>query len=362
MYILLSIIVLLIVAVYAFMQHPQFGKPATGERLERIKRSPNYKNNQFQNLSDTPQLTEGATYYSVMKRFFFTRNKRSKPPGCLPVKKFDLLKIDSNENILVWFGHSSYFMQINGKKFLVDPVLSGSASPVSFTTKSFTGTDAYSVDELPHIYHLLITHDHYDHLDHKTVSSLKEKVDTVITGLGVGAHLEHWGYENSRIIEKDWNEAIELDKGFTVHTAPARHFSGRSFKRNSTLWSSFILTTPAMRIYIGGDSGYDDHFKTIGEQFGPFDLVILENGQYDKHWKHIHMMPEEVVQAAIDLKARRLMPVHWSKFALSLHDWDDSIIRVVKEAKSRNMPLLHPLIGEKVVLDKLAEPVEWWKI
>jgi L-ascorbate metabolism protein UlaG (beta-lactamase superfamily) len=252
-------------------------------------------------------------------------------------------------------------MQLDGKKFLVDPVLSGNASPVKFTTKSFPGSDIYSAEEIPEIDYLFISHDHWDHLDHETVKKIYPKVKKVITGLGTGAHLEYWGYDPARIIEKDWNEDVILEEGFTVHVVPARHFSGRGFKRNGTLWVSFLLSTPTTKIFIGGDSGYDDHFAKIGKQFGPIDLAILENGQYDKNWKYIHMMPEEVVQAALDLRARHLLPVHWSKFSLANHAWDDPIRRVFKEAKLKKVSLVHPMIGEAIYLNQEGKPVAWWE-
>ncbi|HYH16079.1 MAG TPA: MBL fold metallo-hydrolase, partial [Flavisolibacter sp.] len=339
------IVIAFIVVVYAYMQLPLFGRPASGERLARMQQSPHYKNGQFHNLNPTPPLTEGYSYTGVLKRFLFSRNAQGKPGASLPAQKQDLRKLSPSDNVLVWFGHSSYFLQLDGKKILVDPVLSGHASPVRFTTRSFTGSDVYTVDDLPPIDYLFLTHDHYDHLDHQTIVQLQPKVRQVITGLGVGAHLEYWGYQPSQIIEKDWFEEVPLDAGFLVHTMPARHFSGRTFKRNVTLWSSFVLITPTRRIYLGGDSGYDTHFKMIGDMYGPFDLVILENGQYDNAWKYIHMTPEETVQAAIDLKAKRLLPVHWSKFALANHAWNEPAIRVQREAQRRDMPLLQPMIG-----------------
>lgn len=358
---ILSFIVLLAAIVLIYMQQPLFGKAPSGKRLERIRQSPNFKDGSFQNLHVTPSLTEGASYYSVMKEFFFGKNKRVRPASVIPSQKTDLRKLDPTADVLVWFGHSSYYMQLSGKKILVDPVLSGNASPVSFTTKSFAGTDVYTADEIPDIDYLFISHDHFDHLDYKTMKALRSRVGKVIVGLGVGAHLEHWGYDTSRIIEKDWHEQVLLDSGFMVHTTPARHFSGRGFRQNRTLWMSYVLITPGKKIYIGGDTGYDDHFKVIGAQYGPFDLVFLENGQYNKGWKYIHMMPEEVIQAAFDLQAKRLFPVHWSKFDLALHAWDDPIIRVTKEGKRRNMPLLHPLIGEAVNLDAPADSRNWWE-
>ena len=359
MIIVLLVLLLIVIAVYLFFRQPQFGKRISGEKLKRIQKSPHCKNGQFRNLNYTPQLTGNAGMFKIMKEFFFNKDKRSMPPASLLTKKTDLFQLDPNDNVLVWFGHSSYFLQLDGKKFLVDPVLSGHASPVKFTTRSFKGSDVYTTDDIPPIDFLLITHDHYDHLDYKTAVKLKSKIGKVITGLGVGAHLHRWGYHRNIIIEKDWNEEVKFEN-FIFNTTPARHFSGRNFKRNTSLWLSFALTTPTKKIFIGGDSGYDEHFKMIGENLGPFDLAILENGQYNSYWKFIHMMPEETVQAAEDLKAKKLLPVHWGKFSLSLHSWDEPITRLVNEAGKKGVNILHPMIGEAVYLDKENSFAEWW--
>jgi L-ascorbate metabolism protein UlaG (beta-lactamase superfamily) len=190
---------------------------------------------------------------------------------------------------------------------------------------------------------------------------LKPKIKSIITALGVAAHLERWGFDKNIIMEKDWNEEIMIEPGFIVNTTPGRHFSGRGFKRNQSLWLSFVLTTPTSKIFIGGDSGYDTHFKTIGEKFGPFDLAILECGQYNEYWQYIHMMPEETVQAAQDLHAKKFIPVHWGKFSLSLHDWDEPIIRVTKESKKKKVPVITPMIGETIDLSGCNISKEWWK-
>jgi len=361
MFIFLFIIFLIITAIYLLMQEPQFGVLPGGKRLERIKASPNYRDGQFQNLSVTPQLTGDASYLKVMRKFFFGKSKRSVPASAVPSRKTDLFALDPAADVLVWFGHSSYYMQLGGKKILVDPVFSGHASPFSFTTHAFPGTDVYGTDDIPPLDYLILTHDHYDHLDYKTVTALRPKVARVITALGVGAHLEKWGYDPAIITELDWNESVALEEGWQLTALLARHFSGRTFKRNQTLWASFVLSTPARKIYIGGDSGYDTHFKNIGERYGPFDLAILECGQYNPYWKYIHMSPEEVVQAAIDLKAQRLLPVHWGKFALALHSWDEPIIRVAAEANIKEMPLAHPLMGEALYFDNMGNGKEWWK-
>ncbi|HWI90322.1 MAG TPA: MBL fold metallo-hydrolase [Flavisolibacter sp.] len=355
------IILAILVAVYVFVQQAQFGRKPSGDELKRLEASPNYKNGQFQNLSDTPPLTGNASMLKVMSEFFFNKDKRNVPAHVLPSNKTNLFQLNPHEDVLVWFGHSSYFMQLDGKKFLVDPVFSGHASPVWFTTRSFKGSDVYTAGDIPEIDFLVLTHDHYDHLDYRTIVQLKMKVNKVITGLGVGAHLIRWGYKTENIFELGWTEEITFDN-FTINATPARHFSGRTFKRNTSLWLSLVLATPDKRIFIGGDSGYDTHFKKIGEQFGPFDLVILENGQYNQYWKFIHMMPDETVQAALDLKAKNLLPVHWGKFSLSLHAWNEPITRLVSEARIKGLNVLHPMIGEIVYLDTENAFSQWWNL
>ncbi|MEO7310054.1 MAG: MBL fold metallo-hydrolase [Chitinophagaceae bacterium] len=363
MAILISILVFIgvfIMTVRLFVRQPKFGVLPAGDRLQEIEAMPNYRDGKFMNQSHTPDLTEGVSYYKVLREFLFDKSNRIKPSGVLPSKKTDLLTLEPDRNVMVWFGHSSYFLQVDGKKILVDPVLSGAASPVRFTTKSYKGSDVYTTDELPEIDYLFLTHDHWDHLDYDTVIKLRRKTKNIICGLGVGAHLEHWGLDKHIIIEKNWGETAQLGDGFTVHVTPARHFSGRGFKRQSTLWASYVLQTASFNIFLGGDSGYDTHFATIGETFGPFDLAILECGQYNANWKYIHMMPEETVQAAIDLKAAKLVPVHWAKFSLGQHAWDEPIIRATSSARAKGLPILTPMIGEALNLDGSESTTDWW--
>ncbi|MEI8278384.1 MAG: MBL fold metallo-hydrolase [Bacteroidota bacterium] len=362
MYLLLSIIVLFVVAVYVFMQQAQFGKKPSGERLVRMQNSPHYRDGAFQNMSITPSLTEGASYYSVLKEFLFTKKERKKPIEALPSVKTDLLNLNPSEDVLVWFGHSSYFMQVDGKKILVDPVFSGSASPLPNGTKAFKGADIYTTDDMPEIDHLFISHDHWDHLDYTTIKKLLPKVKNVVCGLGVGAHLEHWGYDANIIVEMDWHEEVILNDGFRVKAYTGRHFSGRGFKRNGTLWCSYLLQTPTMKIFIGGDSGYDSHFAEIGKQHGPIDIAILENGQYDKAWRYIHMLPEEILQAAKELNAQRIFPVHSSKFSLSNHAWDEPLKKITENNKKEQLAVITPMIGEAVRLkDSTQQFSNWWE-
>lgn len=359
-FILIAIGVLLVVTLL-FLQRATFGKNPNAARLEVLNKSSHYEEGQFQNLSPTPALTEGHTYWEVTTDYFFKNRPRRIPVDSIPSIRTDLLNLSKDENILVWFGHSSYFMQIDGKRFLVDPVFSGNASPIPGSVKSFPGTDGYTVADLPEIDYLFISHDHYDHVDHETLMALKDKTEKVICGLGVGSHFESWGYASENIIEKDWYEKVELGDGFTAFVTPARHFSGRGFARNKTLWASYVLQTPTLKIYLGGDSGYDTHFADIGNTHGPFDLVVLENGQYDKAWHYIHLMPEEVLKAAQDLKAKRVFPVHSSKFALANHAWDEPLIKITELNTSYNIPLVTPIIGEVVDLKDSNQQFEaWW--
>jgi len=332
-----------------------------GDRLEMIKKSPNFKEDKFVNFNHTTQMTEGVSFTGAMYEYLFKKVKRKSPLNGIPSIKTDLKNLSGDRGVLVWFGHSSYFIQIDGKRILVDPVFSGSVSPVPGTNKSFKGTDIYTVDDLPEIDYLFISHDHYDHLDYKTMIEIKAKTKKVICGLGVGSHLEHWGYPAENIIEKDWNESIGLDNGFIVYTTPARHFSGRAFRSSKTLWISYVLQTPTIKIFIGGDSGYDTHYADIGNKFGPIDLAILDNGQYDEKWRYVHHLPDEALKAAKDLKAKRLFPVHNSKFDIANHAWSEPLVRITNLNKTENIPLMTPMIGEMVNLkDDQQEFKQWW--
>lgn len=355
-----SVLILLAVSTALYMQHPKFGRAPRGERLERLRRSPNFTNNSFQNRKPTPMISEGYSMTGVIYNFLFKKYPRTKPSAVLPSVKTNLKRIPLTNNVLIWFGHSSYFLQLDGIRFLVDPIFSGNASPVPFSTISFPGTDVYSVEDMPDIDFLLITHDHYDHLDYETILKLKNKVEKVICGLGVGEHFEYWKYAPTIIDERDWNETVKINDKFELHTAPARHFSGRSLKSNNTLWLSFVLKTPGLKIYLGGDSGYDTHFKEIGDRFGGFDLALLDNGQYNPAWEEIHMLPEQVLKASQELRAKRLIPIHSSKFKLAYHSWDDPLKTIIRQNKSR-INIATPKIGEIVYLDDNAQRFEeWW--
>lgn len=359
MLILFLLILSISIAGIIYMYHPRFGANPTGERFSILKNKSNYKEGALDNMEYTPALADGVTYMDILKAFFFEKKTRVTPKDLIPVVKSDLHNLPLDSNLYVWFGHSSYLIQVDNKKILVDPVFSKYASPIRFTVKAFDMEYEYTAQDIPEIDIMVITHDHWDHLDYNTFQEIKNKVKHIVTGLGVGSHLEKWGYPSNQITELYWGESANVD-GFEFTSAVSRHFSGRTFKRNQTLWSSFILETSTLKMYLGGDSGYGTHFKEIGQQYGPFDFAILENGQYNEKWINIHMMPEEVVKVAEELGAKYTIPVHSSKFNLASHSWDEPLIRITKEAELKKIDLITPKIGEIVSLTTYKKYPAWW--
>jgi len=337
-----------------------FGKDPAGEHLSHISRSPNFRNGEFRNEHLTEMMVKRSSMRAMTWKFF-NKPSNTAPPAPLPVVRTDLHSLHGGKPVIIWFGHSSYLIHYNGKNILVDPVMSGYASPFSFGAKGFKGTGAYTADDLPEIDLLLITHDHYDHLDHRTIAVIKNKVKRIYTSLGVGSHLRYWGVDEKMIFEFDWWQTNSPFPDCELTAAPARHFSGRTMKRNMTLWSSFILKWNGYMIYIGSDSGYDTHFRSIGDKFGPFDIAILETGQYNEAWPFIHMMPEEAVDACIDLRAQVLFPVHWGRFAIAFHPWDEPVKRVLAKAAEKKVRVTTPMIGEPVVVGERYPDGFWWE-
>lgn len=348
---------------FLFMQQRSFGKLPQGNRLKRIENSHHYNKQEgiFQNVKDTPMMAEGASYFSMIIDFM-SKGVDRRPEVELPVTKTDVTLIDPRVPQLIWFGHSSYLISSDNLKILVDPIFSERASPVQYLGgKRYPGTEAYQAEDFPTIDLMIITHDHYDHLDYHTILKLKEKTNFYVVPLGVGSHLEHWGIDSNKIIELDWWDDKQFNNGIGITATPSRHFSGRGIRRNKTLWASFVLQLKTFKIFIGGDSGYDETFKKIGEEFGPFDIAMLECGQYNTQWPYIHMMPEQVVQAALDLNTTVLLPVHWGKFTLALHAWNEPIKRLTQEAAIRGLNITTPKIGQPVLLNNIDKFSPWWE-
>ena len=351
-------ILLVIVAVFAligivFINQSSFGKLPQGKRLERIRQSPHYKDGAFQNLHETVMMTSDKSRFRSILDFILRKVEGLRPEKEIPVIKTNLQGIINNKDVLVWFGHSSYLIQIDGKRILVDPVFC-MGSPVSFINKPFPATYTYQPNDMPDIDYLVITHDHWDHLDYQTIMQLKDRIRKIICPLGVGEHFEYWGFEEDQLIELDWyeNSTSDNEAGLSIHCLPARHFSGRGLTANQTLWGSFLIETSSKKIFIGGDGGYDTHFEEIGNRYPGIDLAILENGQYNEDWKYIHTMPSELNRVAKDLKARKILTVHHSKFALAKHRWDEPIMNVRKMIETDSLNVLNPVIGEVVNIDK----------
>lgn len=338
-----------------------FGKKPKGSRLERVKNSPNYKDGSFQNLSHT-EVTLKDTSMLKMMREYSNKPKDTTPPHPIPAIKTDLKNIETDTPAIVWFGHSSYFIKSKNTNILVDPVFSGYASPVPLFAKAFPSTHTYTTNDFDAIDILIITHDHYDHLDYVTIKKLAPNIKKIYTSLGVGSHLEYWGIPSEKITELDWWEEASPESEIKITAAPARHFSGRGIKRAQTLWSSFILNIHNYNIYLGADSGYDSHFKTIGERFKPFDIALLECGQYGKNWPYIHMTPEQTLQAAHDINTKVLMPVHWAKFTLALHTWNEPIKRLLAAEQEKPIQITTPQIGEPVILNTTYPNTKWWEL
>jgi len=360
--VLLCLILIAVAVVYFYMKQPQFGALPEGVRLDRIKKSPHYRDGKFRNLEEKPTIAEG---YSLVGELWESLTKdypRTAPKDSLPSVKTNLKPIPADRNVIVWFGHSSFFLQLDGVKILVDPVFSGKASPLPWGVKAYKGSDIYTAEDMPEIDYMLLSHDHYDHLDYETVKALQPKVKYVICGLGAGSHYQKWGYTGRQIIEKDWGDKQEVKPGFTIYTESTHHDGGRGFTSSQALWLSFFIQSPSMNIYYSGDGGYSTRFKKISEKYPSIDWAIMECGQYNKAWQSVHELPEEVAQATTELKAKNMLPVHHSKFTLAKHSWDEPLERISALSQSKNYRLATPMIGEMIRLDDPAQTFkQWWK-
>ncbi|WP_290951708.1 MBL fold metallo-hydrolase [Fibrobacter sp.] len=333
-----------------FISQPSFGRLPQGERLERVRKSPHYDGTQFVNEVETAFSTGNRTKLGVWKDYVFGDKTLLFPDTALHVIKTDLKSLPQDRDWIVWFGHSSYLMNLSGKKVLVDPVFY-KGSPVEFANKMFLGTDVYKPADMPDIDYLVVSHDHWDHLDYEVVTEMKPRVKKVVTALGVGEHFEYWGYPVEKIVELDWWEFADLEEGFRVTATPARHFSGRELHENKTFWASFAFKSPKRLVWIGGDSGYGPHYAKIGKEFPDIDLAIMENGQYNKDWSQVHTMPEYLGKEMIELDAKRYLTVHHSKFSLSKHPYYEPLENAKRAARESGKPVLMPQIGEVMYLE-----------
>lgn len=357
------VIAVLSIAGWSYLQHPKFGPSPDAIRNARVLASSNYIDGQFRNQLPTPLFSDGSTFWSVLwSNLTEAKTERLRPSQAVPAMKTELRLLEPSTDYVVWLGHSSFFVQIAGKRILIDPVFSTYAAPVPFAVKAFDGTTPYGVADMPEIDVLLITHSHWDHLDYDSVTALAAKTKRAIVPLGIGAYLAQWGYAADKVTEMDWNDSVQAGDGLTIHALPARHYTRRLMETNQTLWVSFALISDDRRLYFSGDSGYGPHFAEIGRRFSGFDLAALDSGQYDTRWPYIHMKPEEAAKAAEDLGARALLPAHVGKFAISKHAWDEPLDRIAKASAGRPYDLTTPMIGQALTLNAPALAAHpWWK-
>ena len=369
----ITIFITLFASYLFFTARRQFGDSPSGDRLKRIESSPqfNRETGRFQNEHPV-DFQANMPIFDLLKMYIFGPEIRF-PSAPLPSMKPDMKAFlhpfkGSDPARLIWLGHSSVLMNIAGKILLLDPTLSKRVAPVFFLGGRFQ-KPPLELDQLPHIDYLIISHDHYDHLDAESIrffAKAKSKTTKVITALGVGAKLESFGVKPDQIIELDWWESFD-DGGFKFTATPAQHFSGRGISdTGQTLWAGFAIRHDTLNLFFSGDTGYYSHFKRIGEKLGPFDFAILESGQYNLLWQYVHMLPAEVVASAKDLHTAEFMPIHWGMYNLSIHDWFEPISKVSKLSAEKGIPIRTPILGETIEVTPRKAPnsvlhPKWWE-
>ncbi len=363
--IILSLIVLLILTVILFVNFsPEFGGSISKEQKTIYVKSENFEEGKFVNTQDVQlNMSFGDMRKSLVG--YFNPIPNTVPKNNISVEKIDSLNIVNykDKTRMIWFGHSTFLVQMEGKTILIDPMFGKVPAPHPMLgTNRFSKELPIEIEKMPKIDAVIISHDHYDHLDYGSIKKLKDKVAKFYVPLGVGTHLVEWGIAKEKIIELDWWQNAQLDD-LTFTCTPAQHFSGRGLNdRSSTLWSSWVIQSKLENIFFSGDSGYGPHFKEIGNKFGPFDFAMMECGQYNELWSDIHMFPEETAQAALDVKAKMVMPIHWGAFKLGMHSWTDPVERVSAKAQELGVNLIIPKIGEEIqIIENLKIDSSWWK-
>jgi L-ascorbate metabolism protein UlaG (beta-lactamase superfamily) len=334
----------------------KIGAKADGERGERYDRSPQFSEGKFRNTVPASMVTAGSMPKLLARTL--TDTDRRHPHAPIPL----VTPETGGDGLYVtWYGHSSALIEIEGRRVLIDPVWSERCSPSRLAGPKRLHEPPVALRELPPIDAILISHDHYDHLDMPTIRNLVDlQAAPFLVPLGVGAHLERWGVPATRIIELDWDERSTV-AGIEFIATAARHFSGRGFTRDETLWSSWVIAGPTRKAFYSGDTGYFPGFAEIGAQHGPFDVTLVQIGAYGDAWPDIHMVPEDGVATHVDVRGGLMIPVHWATFNLALHDWAEPADRTWREAKARDVSLAVPRPGERVDVDNPPSVDGWWQ-
>lgn len=323
--------------------------------------SPQWQQNGFANPRPTPGLSVGKSL-GVMWDFLFNKPANTVPTATIPVLTLTRAQLEQAPDQSVFrLGHSTVLLKLRGHFYLTDPVFSERASPFQWLGPKRFHAPPIALEELPAIRAVILSHDHYDHLDHETVLALAAKTEQFLTPLGVGDTLISWGIDASKVQQFDWWQGTDLD-GLRFIATPSQHFSGRGLlDGNKTLWASWVIIDGDTRIFFSGDTGYFDGFKTIGAKFGPFDLTLMETGAYDKQWPHVHMQPEETLQAHLDLRGRWLLPIHNGTFDLARHSWREPFDRIAELAEQQGVALTTPRMGELLQLSQPSIATRWWR-
>jgi L-ascorbate metabolism protein UlaG (beta-lactamase superfamily) len=346
-------------AVWAAKDIPaQMGARASGARAERVWRSPQFADGRFRNTVPATEVAIASAPRLIAAAL--TDRDRRRPHAPIPVLSPETGG-DHRGLHVTWYGHSSALVEIEGRAVLLDPVWSERCSPSRLVGPKRMHEPPVALSALPPLDAVLISHDHYDHLDMETIRTLVD-LQTVpfLVPLGVGAHLERWGVPAARIVELDWTESHTV-AGVTFTATPARHFSGRGFSRDETLWVSWVIAGPTRKVFYSGDTGYFPGFAEIGAGHGPFDATLVQVGAYGDAWPDIHMRPEDGVATHVDVRGGLMIPVHWGTFNLALHDWAEPVDRVWREAKDRGVQLAVPRPGERIDVDDPPAVDGWWQ-
>ena len=362
-YLLISLLIL-ILGIVAFMKFGKvFGRKPSKQQKETYSQYPNHVQGKFTNLMPQLNIVETPNFIDDSLHPKSTRRPNFEIPY-VKIAPQSLTKKTKHTRV-TWFGHSTILLEMDGKNILIDPMFGEIPSPVSFIgQKRYSKGLPLNIDELPPIDAVLMTHDHYDHLDYQSILKIKNKVKKFYVPLGLSAHLHRWEVSTSKIEELNWHQTAELD-GIRLTLTPSHHYSGRSLMdRFESLWGGWVIKGTLDNIYLSGDGGYGAHFKEIGKAYGPFDFAMIECGQYSRYWRQNHLFPEQSVQVAAEVGAKLIMPIHWGAFTLAMHAWDAPVKRFLVAATALNIPVTTPKIGEQIVLGK--EPKEqpkstWWE-
>lgn len=309
------------------------------------------------------EMQANAYLPAILYRYIKEQRTDASPAQAIPIKQLTAMQLNAipaNKEVLIRLGHSSIYLQLGKQKILIDPVFSERASPFSFAGPKRFHLPPIALDKLTNIDMIIISHDHYDHLDKTTIKVIGPKVKFFIVPLGIDQHLIDWGINKDKIISLDWWQSQKIGP-LTITSTPGQHFSGRGlFDANQTLWSSYVLKSDKSSLYFSGDSGYFTGFKEIGERFGPFDITMLETGAYDKDWPSIHMTPEQSLQAHIDLKGKVMLPIHNGTFDLAFHSWYEPLQRISELASAQKIQLATPIMGSIMDINNLPKSNKWW--